>query len=191
MASEEEDAADPDGELSEKIFGSEVYGSAVPVTTRRSLKEQAANRPEPLPYINYETWLEWAIEDGDADKVARCLYTAQNCLDYDFVNGISEATFTKILHVLEPRNNVDKLSQAYVMIGEHMAKQMGLIPVNKLMAEYTLLLQEIVALRRQSGHPLSRDQYFILLRSAQDLGDSRLAIRVLGELLSWKCRVDD
>jgi hypothetical protein len=136
-----------------------------------------------MPNINYETWLEWAIEDGDADKVARCLYTAQNCLDYDFVNGISEATFTKILHVLEPRNNVDKLSQAYVMIGEHMAKQMGLIPVNKLMAEYTLLLQEIVALRRQSGHPLSRDQYFILLRSAQDLGDSRLAIRVLGELL--------
>lgn len=183
MASEEEDPAEPDQELSDRIFGSKVYGSAVPVTSEQSLKEQAANRPEPLPYINYETWLPWAIEDGDADKVARCLYTAQNCLDYDFVNGISEATFTKILHVLEPRNNVDKLSQAYVLIGEHMAKQMGLIPVNKLMMEYTLLLQEIVALRRQSGHPLSRDQYSILLRSAQDLGDSRLATKALGEML--------
>ncbi|GAB7328657.1 hypothetical protein MBLNU13_g00587t1 [Cladosporium sp. NU13] len=183
MASEENNPAEPEKELSERIFGSEVYGSAVPVQTKRSLKEQAANRPEPLPYINYEAWLPWAIEDGDADKVARCLYTAQNCLDYDFVNGISEATFTQILHVLEPRNNIDKLSQAYVLIGEHMAKQMGLIPVNKLMMEYTLLLQEIIALRRQSGHPLSRDQYTILLRSAQDLGDSRLATRLLGELL--------
>lgn len=188
MASEDDpadpaDSADPDKELSDIVFGSEVYGSAVPVQTKRSLREQASSRPEPLPWINYETWLPWAIEDEDADTIARCLYTAQNCLDYDFVNGISEATFTQILHVLEPRNNVEELSQAYALISEHMAKQMGLIPVNRLMVEYSLLLQEIIALRRQNGHPLSRDQYSILLRSARDLGDSRLATKILGELL--------
>jgi hypothetical protein len=182
-ASLEDDTTDAEQELSNRIFGSEVYGSAVPVQSKKSLEEQELVRADPLPYINYETWLPIAIEDGDADKVARCLYTAQNCLDYDFVNGISEETFTDILHVLEPRNNIEKLSQTYTMISEHMAKQMGLIPVNKLMMEYSLLLQEIVAQRRQSGHPLVRDQYSILLRSAQDLGDSRLATKLLGQLL--------
>jgi hypothetical protein len=181
-ASLEKDITDSERESSERIFGSEVYGSAVPVRRKQSLKEQESGQPEPLPYINYEIWLPIAIEDGDADKVARCLYTAQNCLDYDFVNGISEATFTDILHVLEPRNNVENLSQAYSSVSHDMAKQMGLIPVNKLMVEYSLLLQEIVTQRRQSGHPLVADQYFILLRSAQDLGDSRLATRLLEEM---------
>jgi hypothetical protein len=181
-ASLEDDIADPEQESSERIFGSEVYGSAVPVQSRQSLKEQETSPSEPLAYINYEIWLPIAIQDGDADKVARCLYTAQNCLDYDFVNGISEATFTDVLRVLEPRNNIENLSQAYSSVSHDMAKQMGLIPVNKLMVEYSLLLQEIVAQRRQSGHRLVADQYFVLLRSAQDLGDSRLASKLLEEM---------
>jgi hypothetical protein len=181
-ASLEDDTADPEQESSERIFGSEVYGSAVPVQSRQSLKEQETSPSEPLAYINYEIWLPIAIQDGDADKVARCLYTAQNCLDYDFVNGISEATFTDILRVLEPRNNIENLSQAYSSVSHDMAKHMGLIPVNKLMVEYSLLLQEIVAQRRQSGHPLVADQYFVLLQSAQDLGDSRLATKLLEEM---------
>jgi hypothetical protein len=180
-ASSEEDPADLEQESSDRIFGSEVYGTAVPVQVNQRKKEPSS-RPEPLPYINYEVWLPWAIEDKDADKVAQCLYTAQTCLDYDFVNGISEATFTNILHVLEPRNNIDELSHTYMDISEHMAKQMGLMPVSRLMMEYSLLLQEIVMLRRQSGHRLTSAQYSILLRTAQDLGDSRFATRLLEEL---------
>jgi len=180
-ASSQDDTADLDEAASKTIFGSEVYGSAVPVQPSWTRKEPSS-RPEPLPYINYEVWLPFAIEDKDADTVARCLYSAQNCLDYDFVNGISEATFTDILHVLEPRNNIQKLSQAYTEISEHMAKQIGLIPVNKLMLEYSLLLQEIVTLRRQGGHPLTSAQYSILLHCAKDLGDSRFATKLLGEL---------
>ena len=181
-ASLEDDDANPEQVASDIIFGSEVYGSAVPVQKDQNVNEQALTQSEPLPYYNYEVWLQFAIEDGDADKVARCPYAAQNCLDYDFVNGISEATFTKILHVLEPRNNIETLSHAYSEISEHLQKQMGLIPVNKLMMEYSLLLREIITLRRQSGHSLTDAQYLILLKSAQDLGDSRFATKLMREL---------
>jgi pentatricopeptide repeat protein len=180
-SSSEDDPAELEQESSDRIFGSEVYGSAVPVQVDQNRKERSI-RPKPLPYINYEVWLPLAIEDKDADKVAQCLYTAQTCLDYDFVNNISEATFTDILHVLDPRNNIDELSHTYMEISEHMAKQMGLMPVSRLMLEYSLLLKDIVTQRREGGHRLTSAQYSILLHCSQHLGDSRFAAQLWGEM---------
>lgn len=181
---------DPEEAARERLFSSKIDGKPVhdhrTWSTREQrtwiTREQLASRPEPLPYIDYKVWLPKAIEERDADKVARCVYVAQQSLDDDFIKSISEATFTEILLVLEPRQNIQELSEAYMETSEYIAKQIGLMRVNKLMQQYGILLQEMAIIRRESGQLLTPEQYLIILRSAKDLGDSRLAKKVWNDL---------
>jgi hypothetical protein len=141
-------------------------------------EQQRAQTVTPTPHINYEFWLPRAIAEKDQDKVARCLYAAQDCLDFDFLGSISETSFTDILHVLEARQNTQELLKAYRDIGGHMGKHIGLMRVDKFISEHSQMLLEVTTLRRRSGHRLTGPQYLILLRSAIDLGDSTLTERL-------------
>lgn len=128
--------------------------------------------------VRYEADLPKALEEGDQDLVARCMYAAEDCRDYDFISRLSEDTFTEILHVLEPRRNIQKVANAYIKISESKAYEIGLMPVGELMGEYSWMLQEIAAMRQRCGHRLTQDQYLILLRSAQDLGEPSLSLQL-------------
>jgi hypothetical protein len=144
--------------------------------------EDAPNQSTPydesLLNINYVTQLPIALEENDQDMVARCLYTAQHHLDFDFIRSIPEATFTEILHVLEARRNIGNLSDTYKHTSEHVAWQIGIIPQEQLMSDHGLMLQEIAMIRRRSGHQLTASQYLVLLRSAGDLGQLNLATKL-------------
>jgi pentatricopeptide repeat protein len=149
---------------------------------RNVYAEDAPNQSTPydesLLAINYVTRLPIALEEKDQDIVARCLYTAQQRLDFDFIHSIPEATFTEILHVLDARRNLGNLSDTYKNISEHVAWQIGIIPQEQLMSDHGLMLQEIAMIRRRSGHQLTASQYLILLRSAGDLGQLSLATKL-------------
>jgi hypothetical protein len=146
--------------------------------------EEAPNQSVPydvsLLNINYMTQLPIALEEHDQDIVARCLYTAQHRLDFDFIHSIPEETFTEILHVLEARRNIGNLSDTYKNTSEHVAWLIGIIPQEQLMSDHGLMLQEIAMIRRRSGHQLTASQYLILLRSAGDLGQLNLATKLWG-----------
>jgi len=133
---------------------------------------------ESLLGINYVIRLPIALEEKDQDMVARCLYTAQQCRDFDFIQSIPEATFTEVLQVLEARRNLGYLSDTYKRTSEHVAWQIGIIPQEQLMSDHGLMLQEIAMIRRRSGHRLTASQYLILLRSAGDLGQLHLATKL-------------
>ncbi|KAM0698066.1 hypothetical protein Q7P36_001530 [Cladosporium allicinum] len=133
---------------------------------------------ESLLGMNYVTRLPVALEEKDQDIVARCLYTAQQRLDFDFIHSIPESTFTEILQVLEARRNIGNLSDTYKNTSEHVAWQIGIIPQEQLMSDHGLMLQEIAMIRRRSGHQLTASQYLILLRSAGDLGQLHLATKL-------------
>jgi hypothetical protein len=145
-----------------------------PSQSSQSVEEPQVPEDQGQPHFDYKKWLPLAIEGYDQDMAARCLFAAEDSLDHDFLNSISEATFTDILHVLEPRRNVLELSNTYVETSEHMANQLGLMRVDKLMAEHGQMLLNVARIRIQGGRRLTRAQYSILFKSAVDLGYSRL-----------------
>lgn len=128
--------------------------------------------------VDYHADLPRALREGDQDLVARCLYAAEACRDYDFISKLSDDAFTELLHVIEPCRNIKEVANAYIKISEHTADQIGLSPVDQLMEEYGWMLQAIAAMRQRCGRRLTRDQYLILLRSASDLGEPDLALKL-------------
>lgn len=153
--------------------GSQVDGSPSR-SSQSGAEEPQVPQAQPLPDLDYETWLPIAIEENDQDKVARCMYAARDRVDFEFIRSISEAVFTDILNVLSPRRNVRELSNAYMEISEHMAKQIGVMQVDRLMLDHGKVLHQVAVMRSRSGHRLTDAQYLILLKSAVDLGSSAL-----------------
>jgi hypothetical protein len=150
--------------------------------SRNVYSDDAPNQGSPydesLLNNNYITRLPTALEEEDQDMVARCLYTAQQSLDFDFIHSIPDATFTQILHVLEAHRSIGDLSDTYKYISEHVAWQIGVIPQEQLMSDHGLMLQEIAMIRRRSGRQLTAGQYLVLLKSARDLGQLDLATKL-------------
>jgi hypothetical protein len=195
---ENEIPEEPEQQKTQQTFPSLKLGSGPEFTSRRIdqangrndvhyprrdvYDEEAPNQSTPydesLLNINYVTQLPIALEENDQDIVARCLYTAQHRLDFDFIHSIPEATFTEILHVLDARRNIGSLSDTYKHTSEHVAWQIGVIPQEQLMSDHGLMLQEIAMIRRRSGHQLTASQYLVLLRSAGDLGQLNLATKL-------------
>jgi hypothetical protein len=145
-----------------------------PSESSHSVEEPQVSGDQEETRFDHRKWLPLAIEGNDQDLAARCLFAAEDSLDHEFLNSISEATFTDILHVLEPRRNILELSNTYMETSEHMAKQLGLMRVDRLMAEHGQMLINVARIRIQGGRRLTRAQYLILLKSAVDLGYSRL-----------------
>jgi hypothetical protein len=145
-----------------------------PSQSSQSVEEPQVSEDQEQPHFDYKKWLPLAIEGNDQDMAARCFFAAEDSLDHDFLNSISEATFTDILHVLEPRRNVLELSNTYMETSEHMANQLGLMRVDKLMIEHGQMLLNVARIRIQGNRRLTHAQYLILLKSAVDLGYSRL-----------------
>lgn len=147
-----------------------------------SNEEWLKPRSDPLLNINYEFWLPKALEEKDQDKVARCLYAAQDRLDFGFVERIPEDTFTEVLRILEPQHNIGEIAEAYSGISEYAATQIGLMRPDQLMFEYGQMLQEVAFVRRRNGRRLTAAQYITLLRSAEYLGNWQLAKRLWEDL---------
>jgi len=139
---------------------------------------QGTRHDESLLNVNYVTQLPVGLEENDQDTVARCLYTAQHRLDFDFIYNIPEATFTEVLQVLEARRNIQNLSDVYKNTSEHSVWLTRMIPQEQLMSDHGLMLQEVAMIRRRTGRQLTADQYLILLRSARDLGQLNLATQL-------------
>ena len=128
------------------------------------------SRDASLLDINYAATLPEALARREADLIARCLFAAAKHNDLEFIRAISSDTMSEILVVLEPRNTIDKLASAHVELSEATRKVMGMAPMQRVAYEYSLLVSEVVAIRRSAGIGLTLPDYVILLRAARDLG---------------------
>ncbi|KAF2773068.1 hypothetical protein EJ03DRAFT_333698 [Teratosphaeria nubilosa] len=137
-----------------------------------------------LLQIDYKSLLSKAINTRDMDLVARCLLAAERADDTVFIASISQETFSEVLSILEPANNIDMLVTTHVELSPHMEKLFGLAPMQKVAWEYAQLFDRIVKLRRTAGIALTFEDFNTLLRSARDIGHKGLAIRAWYALLA-------
>ena len=141
------------------------------------------SRDEALLDIDYTCELSQALLDNAPDKVARCLFAAARRDDLEFVRGIPTLTFAECIRMLQPCNFTEKLAHAHLEISEAQAKAFGVTSMKQVAWEHSNLLKEILAIRRSAGIRLGLAEYRVLLRSARDLGNKKLAGRLWSNLL--------
>lgn len=134
-----------------------------------------AERDASLLHLDYAARLHEALLRREMDLTARCLFAASQANDLDFIRSIDSATFSEILNVVEPANSIDRLASAHLEISGAMAKQLGIASMHKIAWEHSQVVSEIVAIRRSAGIKPTRSDYAVLLRSARDLGNRRMA----------------
>ncbi|KAK5681901.1 hypothetical protein LTS10_006435 [Elasticomyces elasticus] len=132
-------------------------------------------RDEALLNIDYVATLPQALGRHEPDLTARCLYAAAKADDLEYIRSVSEAVFSEILSTLEPGNFLDRLASASIELSEATRKLIGIAPMQRVAYEYSLLVTEVVAMRRSGGVRLTLADYTVLLRGARDLGNWRLA----------------
>lgn len=125
--------------------------------------------------IDYATLFPDALQEANADLTARCLFAAATAKDHGFVGSMSNATFNEVLRLLEPGRHVDKLMTAHTELSEAMLRQLAIPSLQDVAYEYAQLMSDLVLMRRSAGQRLTYADYIVLLRSARDLGNPRLA----------------
>ena len=149
-----------------------------------------ASQTPSLLDIDYASALPTALLDNEPDLVARCLFAAARKDDLDFIRSIPPNTFAECIRILQPSNMIARLTSAHIEISEAMTKQLGLMSIQQVAWEHSQLLQEVLAMRRAAGIQIGLSEYRTLLKSAADLGQNPLAIRLWSGLLEDRCAPD-
>ncbi|KAK0780397.1 hypothetical protein LTR02_005042 [Friedmanniomyces endolithicus] len=132
-------------------------------------------RDASLLNIDYATTLPQALARGETDLTARCMFAAAKVDDMDFIRGLSDRVFTQVLTVLEPANVISRFATANLKMNEATRNLVGTAPMDRVAAEYSHLVSDIVAMRRSRGFRLPLSDYAVLLRGARDLGNRKLS----------------
>jgi hypothetical protein len=126
--------------------------------------------------------LDTAIARGDADLIARCILSIDEASDFSYLQALSDDAFTEKLMLLQPSTFVNRITSVHQELSSSKVRQMGITPVNEVARAYSDLLMQIVTTRRSGGSKLSLTDHTILLRSARDLGNHKMAREVWNAL---------
>ncbi|CAK3864157.1 Hypothetical predicted protein [Lecanosticta acicola] len=161
-------------------------GRQEPGTSDSVFAADGFNAPDPRDMldIDYRAKLSDALLQEEADVVARCLFAAYQANDLDFLRSIPPTTYSEIIRLLEPSHFVAKVGRVHVDFSSKTAAEIGLMSMHKVAREYVSVLQSVLGVRRSVGIAPTFADYTILLRSARDLGNSKMGSFVWHALLN-------
>ncbi|KAK0267891.1 hypothetical protein LTR35_015949 [Friedmanniomyces endolithicus] len=167
--------------LWERFEDADEEGAQLAAEAETSASEDARDflhesaRDASLLNIDYATSLPQALARGETDLTARCMFAAAKADDMDFIRGLPDRVFTQVLTVLGPANVTSRFTMANLEMNETTRNLVGIAPMDRVAAEYSQLVSDIVAMRRSRGFRLSVSDYAVLLRGARDLGNRKLS----------------
>ncbi|KYG43208.1 hypothetical protein M433DRAFT_6527 [Acidomyces richmondensis BFW] len=132
--------------------------------------------------IDYRSNLPIALENQEADMMARCLSAAAAVQDFDFIAEIDQHTFSQILRLMEPAEYVGRLMATHIELSDSIRQRFGIDTLYKIAWEHFALLSKITAIRESAKCSLTLDDYASLLRSGRDLGHFEM-VRIYWEKL--------
>ena len=138
----------------------------------------AQHRDSLLLTLDYAAVLPGAVAASSSDVIARCLLAASSANDLNFLRAIPQEMFSQIILCLEPANSVDSIVSTHLEVSGALAKHFGIMSLQAIAWDYSQLLSEVLGIRKSAGIGLTIGDIAVLLRSARDLGNRRLAIRV-------------
>ena len=140
--------------------------------------------------VDYASNLLPALANNEFDMVARCLFAAANSEDMKFIHSIPATTFAECIRVLSPSNTIDLLGSIHVDISEGLTWLLRITSMRQVAFSHSQLLWEILEIRRSAGITLGGAEYKILLRSARDLGNLKMASKLWYSLLGSGLKAD-
>ncbi|KAF2718870.1 hypothetical protein K431DRAFT_348342 [Polychaeton citri CBS 116435] len=133
--------------------------------------------------VDYTALFDDAIDDNDQNLVARCLLAAAKLGDQTFISSIDNDTFTHVLEIMQPTENLMRLLHLQQDVSPSMVKRLGLTRSSLAALLHSRLVDLISVIRRNSGCRLDLNQCKLALRSAALLDNKQYGHRAWQRLI--------
>jgi hypothetical protein len=141
------------------------------------------NSEQRLLASDARSMLDAAWTRGYADSAHGSNIFKNGTIDHTVLQALSDDVFTETLMHLQPSAFVNRLTSVHRELSRSKVRQLGIAPVNEIARSYSEMLMEIVTTRRSGDSKPRLADYTILLRSARDLGNHKMARHVWNALL--------
>ncbi|KAM3422877.1 hypothetical protein BST61_g359 [Cercospora zeina] len=144
---------------------------------------EASIPKDSLLVVDYKKELPLAVSTRSTDRIIRCLFSAAQQHDLDFISEIPASMFSEIVHLVQPGDFVTSLADVHTEISNAMAEDMRIAKMREIAFEYTGVVLRVLKIRRRAGQTPSLEDYTTLLRSARVLGSLRSAETIWRSLI--------
>ncbi|KAF2216367.1 hypothetical protein CERZMDRAFT_93664 [Cercospora zeae-maydis SCOH1-5] len=142
-----------------------------------------ASMPQDSLLVDYKTELPLAVSQKSTDRIIRCLFSAAQQHDLEFISAIPTSMFSEIVHLVQPGDFVTKLADVHMEVSNAMAEHMRIAKMREIAFEYSGVILRVLRIRRKAGQTPTLEDYTTLLRSARILGSHRSAETIWRSLI--------
>ncbi|KAF2817742.1 uncharacterized protein BDZ99DRAFT_374096, partial [Mytilinidion resinicola] len=102
--------------------------------------------------------------------------------DLDYIRSIPGPTFTEILTLLDPGHFIGTFREIHQKISVEQQQWLELVPLKRILNDFSYTVEKIVVARMQSGEELSLKDYKMRLKCATAVGSLGLAKSIWGKM---------